>query len=85
MLKNAEGWDQVATFVALTVRRKMKKARERQGWPIAAATQHPMPNLAIPPFLLSATQQWKQKTIQAGPLRKHPAANSPSRPEIPRS
>ncbi len=26
-----------------------------QGRPIAAATQHPMPDLAIPPFLLSAT------------------------------
>ncbi len=39
----------------------------------------------IPPFLPSATQQWKQKTIQASPLWRHPAANLPSRPEIPRS
>ncbi len=49
MLKSAEGWDQVATFVALTMRRKMEIAWERQGRPIAAATQHPMPDLAIPP------------------------------------
>ncbi len=56
MLKSAEGWDQVATFVALTMHRKMEIA---QGRPIAAATQHPMLNLAIPPFLPSATQQWK--------------------------
>ncbi len=82
MLKSAEGWDQVAAFVALTMRRKMEIARERQGWPIAAATHHPMPYLAIPPFLPSAIQQRKQKTIQAGPLRRHSAANLPSRPEI---
>ncbi len=33
-------------------------------------------------FLPSTTQQQKQKMIQAGPLRRHPAANLPSRPEI---
>ncbi len=33
MLKSAEGWDQVATFVALTMRRKMEIAREQQGGP----------------------------------------------------
>ncbi len=49
MLKSAEGWDQVAAFVALTMRRKMETARERQGRPIATASQHPMPDLAIPP------------------------------------
>ncbi len=49
MLKSTEGWDQVAAFVALTMRHKMEIARERQGRPIAAATQHPMPDLAIPP------------------------------------
>ncbi len=38
MLKSAEGWDQVAAFVALTMLRKMEIARERQGRPIAAAT-----------------------------------------------
>ncbi len=27
MLKSAEGWDQVAAFVALTMRRKMEIAR----------------------------------------------------------
>ncbi len=48
MLKSAEGWDQVAAFIALKMRRKMETARERQGRPIAAATQHPMPDLAIP-------------------------------------
>ncbi len=80
MLKSAEGWDQVAAFVAMTTRRKMEIARE---CPIAAATQHPMPDLAIPPpFLLSATQQRKQRTIQAGLLWRHPAANLPPRPEI---
>ncbi len=82
MLKSVEGWDQVAAFVALTMCHKMEIAQER---PIAAATQHPMPDLAIPPFLLSATQQRKQKTIQTGPLWRHPAANSPSSPEILRS
>ncbi len=54
MLKSAEGWDQVAAFVALTMHRIMEIARERQGWPIATATQHPMPDLTIPPFLPSA-------------------------------
>ncbi len=39
----------VASFVALTMRRKMEIAREQQGWLIAATTQHPMPDLAIPP------------------------------------
>ncbi len=33
MLKSAEGWDQVATFVALTMRRKMEIVREWQGGP----------------------------------------------------
>ncbi len=46
MLKSAEGWDQVAAFVALTIRRKMVIVRE---WPIATTTQHPMPDLANPP------------------------------------
>ncbi len=50
MLKSAEGWDQVAAFVALIMCRKMEIAREQQGRPIAAATQHPMPDLAIPRF-----------------------------------
>ncbi len=59
MLKSAEGWDQVAAFVTLTMRHKMEIAQERQGWPIAAATQHPMPDPAIPPFLPLATQQRK--------------------------
>ncbi len=49
MLKSTEGWDQVAAFVTLTMRHKMDIMRERQGWPIAATTQHPMPDLAIPP------------------------------------
>ncbi len=48
MLKSAEVWDQVATFVALTLRCKMEIVRERQGRPIAATTQHPMPDLAMP-------------------------------------
>ncbi len=50
MLKSAEGWDQVAAFVALTMRRKIEIARERQGRPIATAAYHPMPNLAITPI-----------------------------------
>ncbi len=49
MLKSTEGWDQVAAFVALTMRRKMEVAQEWQGRPIAAATQLSMPDLAIPP------------------------------------
>ncbi len=78
------GWDRVAAFVPLTMCRKMEIAREWQGRPIAAATQHPMPDLAIlpPPFLPSAIQQRKQKTIQASLLRILPAANPPPRPEI---
>ncbi len=40
---------QVAAFVALTVRRKMEIMPEQQGRPIAAATQHPMSDLTIPP------------------------------------
>ncbi len=45
---------------------------------------HPAPNARPrhPPFLSSATQQRKQKTIQTGLLRRHPAANLASRPEI---
>ncbi len=49
MLKSADGWGQVAVFGALTMRRKMKKVQERPRRPIAATTQHPMPDLAIPP------------------------------------
>ncbi len=57
MLKSADGWDQVAAFVALTMRRKMEIAWERQRQPTAIATQHPMTDLAIPlPVFLLATQ-----------------------------
>ncbi len=50
MLKSAEGWDQVAAFVALTMRRKMEIVREWQRRPIATTNQHPMPDLAtLPP------------------------------------
>ncbi len=54
----------------------------------AHSRRHPAPNAGprhLPRFSPSTTQQRKQKTIQAGPLRRHPAANSPSRPEISRS
>ncbi len=54
MLKNAEGWDQVAAFVALTMRRKMEIVWERQGRPIAATTQHPMPDLTITPVFATS-------------------------------
>ncbi len=40
----------VAAFVTLIMRCKMEIAREWQGWPIATATQHPMPDLAIRPI-----------------------------------
>ncbi len=49
MLKSADGWHQVAAFVSLTMRRKMKIVWKRQKRSIAAATQHPMLNLAILP------------------------------------
>ncbi len=49
MLKSADGWDQAAAFVALTMCRKIEIVRERQRRAIAAATQHPMQDLAIPP------------------------------------
>ncbi len=48
MLKSIDGWEQVAAFVTLTMRRKMETAWEWQRRPIAAATQHPMLDLAIP-------------------------------------
>ncbi len=48
MLKSAHVWDQVAAFVTLTMHHKMEIVQERQRWPIAAAIQHPMPDLAIP-------------------------------------
>ncbi len=76
MLKCTEGWDLVAAFVALTMRRKMEIARARQRRPIAATTQHPMPDFAIPPGLPLATQQWKKKTIQAGLLQRLMAATN---------
>ncbi len=82
MLRNANGWDQVAAFVTLTVHRKMEIVRERHRRPIAAAIQHPMLDITILPCLPSATQQWKQKTIQAGLLRRHSAANLPPKPKI---
>ncbi len=53
MLKNAEGWDQVAAFITLTMRHKMEIAQEWQGWPIVAATQHPMRDLIPPIFAIS--------------------------------
>ncbi len=49
MLKSADGWDQVAAFVTLTMRCKMEIVREWQRGPIAAATQHPISDLAIAP------------------------------------
>ncbi len=51
---------------------------------VAHNRHHPAPNAGPrhPPFLPSATQQWKQKTIRAGLLRRHPAANLPLDPEI---
>ncbi len=48
ILKSADGWDQVAAFLALTMRCKMEIAQERQRRPIAAITQHPMLYLATP-------------------------------------
>ncbi len=72
MLKSAEGLDQMTTFLALTMRRKMEIARERQGRSIVTTTQHPMPDLAIlPPFLLSATQQRDPRqggAVSVGPI-----------------
>ncbi len=75
-----------------TLRRFCHSDNAPQDGDIAGAAysrRHPAPNAGPRhpphPFLPSANQQRKQKTIQAGPLRRHPAANSPSRPEIPRS
>ncbi len=42
MLKSADGWDQVATFVTLTMHHKMEIMWERQRRPIAPTTQHPI-------------------------------------------
>ncbi len=74
----------MAAFVALTIRRKMEIARERQGRPIPAATQHPMLDLAIPPVLAvsNPATEAEDDPGQASPLRRHPAANLLSRPEI---
>ncbi len=49
MLKSADGWDQVAAFVALTMRRKMVIARKWQRLPIATTTHYQMLDLANPP------------------------------------
>ncbi len=38
MLKSTDGWDEVATFVALTMRCKMEIVQERQSWHMAATT-----------------------------------------------
>ncbi len=43
-----QGWDQVVAFITLTMHHKMELAGERQRWPTAAATQHPIPDL-VPP------------------------------------
>ncbi len=56
MLKSADTWDQVAAFVTLTMCRKMEIVRERQRQPVAAATQHQLPALAIHLCLQLATQ-----------------------------
>ncbi len=63
MLKSAEGWDQVAAFVALTMRRKMEIAWER---PIVATTQHPMPDLSIPPTRFCRQQPSKEAEDDPG-------------------
>ncbi len=47
MLKSADGWDQGAAIVALTMRRKMDIVQERQRRYITTATQHSMPDLVI--------------------------------------
>ncbi len=76
MLKSADGWDQVAAFVALTMRRKMEIVQEWQRWPTAAAIQHPMLELTTPlPGLPLATHQ-RKKMIQAGLLQRHMAATN---------
>ncbi len=50
MLKSAEGWDQVAAFVALTMHRKMEIPQERP-------TRHPAPDAGPrPPCLPAVTQ-----------------------------
>ncbi len=77
MLKSVDKWDLVAAFVTLTMRRKMEIAQERQRSPLAAVTQHPMPDFSKPSpsrCLLLATQQQKKKTMQAGLPQRHLAA-----------
>ncbi len=63
MLRSAKGWDKVATFVTLTMRHKMELV---QGRPIATATQHLIPDLAIPPCVCHSNPRMKE--IQAGQL-----------------
>ncbi len=46
---------QVAAFVTLTMRCKMEIAQERPGRPIAAATQHLMPDLATSPPIFAVS------------------------------
>ncbi len=56
MLKSTDGWDQVATFAALTMLSKIRKMEigwERHKQPIAAATQHPIPDFSSPLFAIS--------------------------------
>ncbi len=76
MLKSADRLNQVAAFITFTMRHKVEVAQEWQRWPITAATQHPMPDLAAPPprCLPLVTQQQKKKTIQACLPQRHLAA-----------
>ncbi len=56
MLKSVDRWDQVAAFVALTMRCKMETVWDRQMRPIATAIQHPRPDLAIPSMFTIKTR-----------------------------
>ncbi len=84
MLKSADGWDQVAAFVTLTMRCKMEIVRERQSRSIAATTQQPVPDVAIPSVFAINNPATEEKEDNPGwsylgyPL----AAKIPAKPRI---
>ncbi len=71
MLKNTDGWDQMAAFVALMMHRKMEIVRERQRRFVAAATQHPMSDLAIPPTSMFAISNTAMEEEEDDPGWSH--------------
>ncbi len=80
MLKIADGWNQLAAFVTLTMHRKIEIAQERQRWLIAATTQHPMLDLTIPPTVFAISNSAMEEE-EDDPGWSH-SAKIPPKPRI---